>query len=236
MRSPTLPSASSAPQNSKVGNPYVTPTTHTPPLDGVPASRYALFFGLASLGAIVDLGTKHWVFSWARGTVAADGTQYGILTWFNNPAPERAGAWWLWNGYVGVQTALNEGALFGLGQGYTSIFALLSILAGLGICYWLFVMKAARDLLLTFALGCIAAGIIGNLYDRLGLWSDPANRVYAVRDWILLSYGQYTWPNFNIADCFLVCGAGVLLYHGFTQKDPDPEADNDSADSRTKTS
>jgi signal peptidase II len=37
----------------------------------------------------------------------------------------------------------------------------------------------------------------------------------AVRDWILLRYGAFTWPNFNIADSLLVCGAGLLLWHSF---------------------
>ncbi len=224
MPSQTHPSASRAPQNSKVGEQLS---------DGsLPRSRYALFFGLAIVGAALDLGSKHWVFSWANIGLAEDGTKYGILTWMNSSTHQR-GAWWLWDGYVGVQVALNEGALFGLGQGYASLFALLSIVAGIGICYWLFVMKAARDLLLTIALGCITAGIIGNLYDRLGLWSPSSDRVYAVRDWILLRYGQYTWPNFNIADCFLVCGAITLIYHGFLQKDTESETAKNSAESRT---
>ena len=73
------------------------------------------------------------------------------------------------------------------------------------------------------------AGILGNLYDRVGLpglkWNvandlhkigDP---VFAVRDWILVKFGNWPWPNFNIADSLLVCGALLLAWHAFFQKE-----------------
>jgi signal peptidase II len=99
-----------------------------------------------------------------------------------------------------------------------ALFAGLSVAAALGILYWLFVTGAAVDRLLTVALGAVMAGILGNLYDRLGLWSmpgNPAQRYYAVRDWILVQYPPWTWPNFNLADSFLVCGAALLMWHAF---------------------
>jgi signal peptidase II len=117
---------------------------------------------------------------------------------------------------VVVETALNYGALFGMGQNMGWLFATLSVLALAGILYWLFVAKAARDWLLTIALAGVTAGILGNLYDRLGLWANPTGSpIYAVRDWILFRYGQHTWPNFNIADSLLVCGAGLLIWHAW---------------------
>ena len=74
----------------------------------------------------------------------------------------------------------------------------------------------------------VTGGILGNLYDRLGLWSTAADRVHAVRDWILISYGGYdlpvlghSWPNFNIADSLLVCGAGMLFWHAFRTGETD---------------
>ena len=76
---------------------------------------------------------------------------------------------WLWDNVFGLTTSLNEGALFGIGQGRVALFAALSIVALIGILYWLFVAGAAEDLLLTVALGPVTAGILGNLYDRLGL-------------------------------------------------------------------
>ena len=68
------------------------------------------------------------------------------------------------------------------------------------------------------SLGMVMAGILGNLYDRLGLsndsWYGPGNTapgaVHAVRDWILWQASDnWRWPNFNIADSLLVCGAAA---------------------------
>jgi signal peptidase II len=134
---------------------------------------------------------------------------------------------WLWEGVAGFQTSLNEGALFGMGQGWTFFFAGLSVVAGLAILAWLFVAGAASDLWLTMALAAIMSGVLGNLYDRLGLpgltwhFGDRAGEpVYAVRDFILVMFGDWPWPTFNIADSMLVCGAGLLLWRGIVAPNP----------------
>lgn len=130
--------------------------------------------------------------------------------------PRENNVYWLIEGYFGIETALNDGAVFGFGQGGTPVFAGLSIAAAVGITAW-FCRIAWRDRLLTVSLGMILGGIGGNLYDRLGLWSPPGapdERVTRVRDWILMCWGpDYVWPNYNIADCLLVGGAGLLMIH-----------------------
>jgi signal peptidase II len=112
-----------------------------------------------------------------------------------------------------------------MGQGYVWVFAALSILAMLGIPIWLFVFGAARDGWICTALGLVMGGVLGNLYDRLGLHGivetapgGQVQQVYAVRDWILWQLNdQWRWPNFNIADSLLVCGACLLAIHAFQQ-------------------
>ena len=161
----------------------------------VPWSRYLVFFGLALGGCSTDLATKSWIF-------AKLGMPGGRTLW-------------IWENYVGFQTSLNRGALFGLGQGQVWLFASLSFVAAAGILYWLFLAGGARDGWLTFALGAIMAGILGNLYDRLGLWATPGMAdvdFHAVRDWILFAYHDCRWPNFNIADSLLVCGASMIVW------------------------
>jgi signal peptidase II len=78
-----------------------------------------------------------------------------------------------------------------------------------------------RDRLLTVALAAVMGGILGNLHDRLGLWSLPPGQVaidtHAVRDWILVQYQGWVWPNFNVADSLLVCGAAALFWHAMRQ-------------------
>jgi len=172
-----------------------------------------VFLLIALIGLALDLVTKSWIFSelWP-------------------PTSEKPAYLWLWQGHIGLQVRLNQGAVFGIGQGWVLWFALLSILAVVGILYWLFVLGEAKDWWLTIALGGITAGIFGNLYDRLGLhglrWprgiagNHPADTpIYAVRDWILLQWNDaWRWPNFNLADSFLVIGAILLLWHAYLAK------------------
>jgi signal peptidase II len=172
----------------------------------VPLSRYLVFLAIAVAVCAADLWTKTWMFA-----------QYGL-----GAPPD-----WLWNGVAGFQTTLNEGALFGMGQGLWPLFAALSVGAAIGIFIWLFPAGAAHDWLLLVALAFVTGGILGNLYDRLGLpglkWppglghraGDP---VHAVRDFILVMIGRWHFPTFNLADSALVCGAGLLIYHAFFTK------------------
>ncbi len=172
----------------------------TRPVDKVPLSRIIVFVLLAAFGAVADLWTKQAVFAW-RGL------------------PGQNDIWWLIDGYVGVETAVNIGAVFGIGAGQGTVFAALSIVAAIGIVTWLFYFRAATQWWLTIAMGCVMGGIFGNLYDRLGLWWQPGYPEpwkSGVRDWILWQAGDaYKWPNFNIADSLLVCGAGMLLWQSF---------------------
>jgi signal peptidase II len=174
----------------------------------LPASRYVVFLSIAAAGCAIDLATKSWIF----GRLGMPG--------YNPPI-------WLIDEIFGLETSLNEGALFGIGQGKVGLFAALSVVAALGIVYWLFVHGAARDWLLTVSLGSIMAGVCGNFYDRLGLhglrWPagyprhEEGEPVYAVRDWLHFKVDawNFDWPVFNIADSMLVCGALLLVLHSF---------------------
>jgi signal peptidase II len=140
---------------------------------------------------------------------------------FASPRFFHGDEWWLWPGHIGIQKSLNEGALFGMGQGKVAIFALFSVIAAIAIPTWLFWFRAAEDFWLTIILGVIMGGVIGNFYDRMGfhgmVWDefDPqraGQTIHAVRDWILFQVSdEWVWPNFNIADSLLVVGA-VLLF------------------------
>ncbi len=159
-----------------------------------------LYASIAIIGAVTDLWTKQAIFAW-RGL------------------PGEKDIWWIIDGFFGIETAVNIGAVFGIGAGQGTVFALLSVVAALGIVVWLFRFRAAESLWLTVALGMITGGIIGNLYDRLGMWWQegyPPAWSSGVRDWILWQASTtWKWPNFNIADSLLVVGAGMLLYHSF---------------------
>ena len=108
-------------------------------------------------------------------------------------------------------------ALWGIGQGYTWIFAILSAVAVVGVLYWLFALGAANSWWLTLSLALIMAGTLGNLYDRLGLHGCIVNGTikYAVRDFLLFTFGDWNYPVFNFADVFLVTGALMLVVQSF---------------------
>ena len=114
-------------------------------------------------------------------------------------------------------TSFNEGALWGIGQGWTWLFALLSILAACGVFYWLFVHGAAISKWLTVALSLIMAGTLGNLWDRVGLHGCEVDGrpIFGVRDFLLFTFGEFHWPVFNFADVFLVTGAIMLVLQSF---------------------
>ncbi len=188
----------------------------------VPSSRLFLFALLTIAGAAVDLWTKSAIFK-RRGL------------------PGQKDIWWIIEGNFGIETAVNPGAVFGVGAGMGIVFAALSICAGIGIVIWLFWFRAAHSLFLTISLGLISGGIIGNLYDRLGLWWQPGYDPLwksGVRDWILVRFEGVPlfdpWPNFNIADSLLVVGASMLMIQSFwpvgSPADDQDSPDTDSSD------
>ncbi|MHC4178258.1 MAG: signal peptidase II [Planctomycetota bacterium] len=183
-------------------------------MKAVPLNRYIVFSSIAIVGCAVDLWTKWYVFD-----------RLGM--------PSESRSYTAWEGVLVFSTSLNPGALFGFGEGLPTAamaFAVLSVVAALGILAWLFYFGAARDWILTVALGCVAAGILGNLYDRVRLhglewdyaneWHQVGDPAYAVRDWINIFptvkvfFGR-PWPTFNVADSLLVCGAVLLAWHAF---------------------
>ena len=186
----------------------------------LPISRYVLFFSLLVIGAAADLVSKSWVF--ARHFDPAIAAE-------RHPQP--VALWWV-DGMFGLQTSTNPGALFGLGAGYSWLFAAFSVVALTAILVWLFAFGAARERWLTVTLGLISGGIIGNLYDRLGLGSrcklssrNPGQRFATGILFRLEGVPLFDpWPNFNIADSLLVGGAIMLLIHAFFMQ-PASDAD-----------
>jgi signal peptidase II len=154
--------------------------------------RWVLFWMLALGGAAFDLTTKTMIFDRV------------------GEPPARAVA--VVPNILEIQTSLNPGALWGFGRTlpYSSqIFAGLSIIAGLAICYWLFVRGAAVSLALTIALGLIMAGALGNCYDRLFFGH--------VRDFVHFHVDSvgFDCAIFNFADNMLVIGAVILVLFAF---------------------
>ena len=155
----------------------------------IPRGRIVLFWAIALLGAGFDLGSKTYVFRWLGEP--GDRLPYTVI-------PD----------ILELQTNYNRGALWGFMRSVphsSLIFALLSIIAAIGIVVWLFWLRAAVDRGLTIALALIMAGALGNCYDRLMLGQ--------VRDFVHFHVDavNFDCAIFNFADNFLVVGAVVLV-------------------------
>ena len=110
----------------------------------------------------------------------------------------------------------NRGVSFGLfasDSPWTPI--LLSALA-IGISVVLLIwLRKAQTLLLSIGLGIVIGGAIGNVIDRI-LWGS-------VFDFLDFHIAGYHWPAFNVADCAITIGIGLILIDGFIAKTPEDE-------------
>ncbi|MBI5758983.1 MAG: signal peptidase II [Planctomycetales bacterium] len=177
-----------------------------------PSHRLWTFLILAGSGLLVDLCSKSWVFS-------SIGYPYTHSLWTKE--------WFGGALQFRLTTSFNEGALWGVGQGFSLGFAALSILAGTFIVYWLFFRGEAHSLWLTISLALIMAGTLGNLYDRLhlhGCAREDGSPYLGVRDFLDFRIGTYDYPIFNFADSFLVTGAIMLTIQSFRVPSRESEA------------
>ncbi len=175
-----------------------------------------LLITLAVVGLAADQASKYGVFRWLYngGTFAeANGNScevvpgwFKLIAQFDRDAPLcDCGAAPLQTWSAPVMPRVNHGALFGLGGDRKAaanwFFAAVSVAAAGAILVWGTRGGPARERWLSAALGLILGGTVGNLYDRVVFGG--------VRDFLYFYYIE--WPVFNVADCCLVVGAGLLL-------------------------
>ena len=108
----------------------------------------------------------------------------------------------LLGGGLTLRLIRNPGAAFSLGEGFTFVFALLSV------AVLVFVVAKLAPLLghrgWAVALGLLCAGVSGNLTDRL--FRSPGFLRGHVVDFLQLPH----WPIFNVAD-MCITSAAVLI-------------------------
>src|SRR5262245_58477853 len=194
-----------------------------------------LFWTLALIGFALDQATKYGIFAWLFTTtpigVAWDGrvicdTPHVVIPGYFNLVARYTDQPWEGDGPVHFlrtisapnQPFLNHGALFGIGAGTAFgnyVFLGVSLTAALAITIWSMRSSAARDGYLCLALGLILAGALGNFYDRI-IFGGVRDFLHAFN--LPLPWGLDNWPVFNVADCCLVCGAGLLVLEAFFRK------------------
>jgi signal peptidase II len=115
------------------------------------------------------------------------------------------------DGFLQLVTALNNGAAFGMFAGKSYILMSISLIALL-IIIVVFLFGQTHQKLAQIALGFFAAGVCGNLYDRV--FNDGLVRDF-IDAYITVSGREYHWHTFNFADSFLCIGVGLLIISTF---------------------
>lgn len=146
-------------------------------------AAHLVFWPLMAAGLTLDLWSKMAVFNWLR--------------------QEQSDSVSIINGFLQFVRVLNNGAAFGLFSGHRYRLIAVSAIAMIASIV-IFLSSRNERKLFHVGLGIFAAGICGNLYDRIfnnGL----------VRDFIDVYYGDYHWPAFNVGDSMLCIGVGLMI-------------------------
>jgi len=110
----------------------------------------------------------------------------------------------LLGGLVTLQLIRNPGAAFSMGENFTVLLTIIAIAALVAVL--VFIVPRLRHVGWAVAIGCLLAGIAGNLTDRL--FRDPGPFHGHVVDFIQL-------PNFaifNVADMFITAAAVIGIW------------------------
>ena len=159
-----------------------------------PLKAQLIFWPLMAVGLGLDLWSKQAVFEWLQ--------------------QQQTNSISIVDGFLRLVEERNPGAAWGIAAGQRYLLITVSVIA-LIVIFGIFLFSGTERRLVHIALGLFAAGVCGNLYDRIfnnGL----------VRDFIDIVYwpGRH-WPAFNIADSLLCVGVGLMIISCFfTGKSP----------------
>jgi signal peptidase II len=197
------------------------------PINNLKSSAALFRFVMAvALGLGLDLWTKHLAF---EKLAAGDpyqmiDPQTGRLRWvvesrFDLHATR---GYVVVPGFLNFNVTVNEGAVFGLGQGRRWVFVAISIAAILFLGY-LF-LTSGKQWFPQIIFGMLLAGVLGNMYDRIEL-GYVRDMIYALPKWGVFPY------IFNVADSLLCVGVALIFIysvirprHVHTPRDAPPSA------------
>ncbi len=128
-------------------------------------------------------------------------TKYYISTNF-----EMAKSYDFLPGFLDLTYIHNDGGAWGMLGGYTWVLLSITIVIML-VCITLLLKMGLKDKLMFWALMLILSGGIGNMIDRIF-------RAGNVIDFLHFEFWP-TFPVFNVADCAIVIGAGLMLLYFF---------------------
>jgi len=147
------------------------------------SAAHLIFWPVFLAGLSADLWTKSYVFRWLSSL------SYPRYTVFP--------------GFFQFVLVENRGAAWGIAADRTIPLILISLFAVV-IVFAVFLLTSRPRAVVIFSLALFAAGICGNLYDRI--FNNGR-----VRDFLDFYYGDVHFPAFNIADSMLTVAVFLLI-------------------------
>jgi signal peptidase II len=159
--------------------------------------RKRILFGMAfGIALAADLLTK-----WAAFRFLRPGMRYTVI-----------------GGFFDLELAWNEGIVFGIPA--PMVLTIIVSAIATAVVVWYLATPKGRPAVVQVYLGLILSGVIGNLYDRMAF--------ARVRDFILFYIGggqnAPRWPNFNLADAFILIGVGLAMLQFILMEDKKDKA------------
>ena len=151
--------------------------------------RYLL---IVVLVMAVDQFTKYWV-----SLKLSEGDEIDVIS-----------------GFFKLSYTENPGIAFGMLNSGNVKWLLVAIsIAAITVVVYYMRRTPVSNTLLLWSLSLLAAGICGNLVDRL--------RLGRVIDFLLVYYKSYQWPVFNVADTAITIGAALMAIELFLSPQPE---------------
>jgi signal peptidase II len=144
---------------------------------------HMIFWPIALIGIAADLISKSLMFDWLSNRASQT---FSII-----------------DGLFQLVMVENRGAAWGIASDKTVTLVTISIIAML-VVLGVFLCARRQPLIIIIALGLFAAGIIGNLYDRIFNHGR-------VRDFLDFYHGSHHFPAFNVADSMLTIAVALLI-------------------------
>ena len=108
------------------------------------------------------------------------------------------------NGFINLTYIHNRGGAWGMLYGHTYILIPLTVVI-MAVCVFLYIKYGNKSRLLLWAITLVLSGGIGNMIDRVFHGGN-------VVDFLHFEFFP-SFPIFNVADCAIVVGAGLLILY-----------------------
>jgi signal peptidase II len=102
------------------------------------------------------------------------------------------------------------------------LLSVISIIVSTVILFFIVRLKNMQVFWIRFSMALLVSGSIGNMIDRV--------RTGAVIDFLMFTFGSYTFPIFNVADICIVVGSCLLAFFMIIDKKIFETKNTDAAD------